>query len=64
MQQPLTRQYQVAEEAARAARRGMWALGDRYESPRASRHRVGISPYVRSTGHTAATGRGPRPALR
>jgi len=50
---PYTRQYQIAEEAACAARRGMWALGDRYESPGASRHRVGISPYVRRTGHTA-----------
>jgi micrococcal nuclease len=36
-------QYQAAEEAARAARTGMWVLGDAYESPRAYRKRVGIS---------------------
>ena len=36
-------QYQAAEAAARAARKGMWAQGDAYESPRAYRKRVGIS---------------------
>jgi micrococcal nuclease len=40
---PYTRQYQATEEAARAARIGMWTQGDSYESPRAYRKRVGIS---------------------
>jgi endonuclease YncB( thermonuclease family) len=40
---PYTSPYQAAEEAARAARKGMWGQGDRYESPRAYRKRVGIS---------------------
>ena len=40
---PYKPQYQAAEEAARAAKKGMWVLGDQYESPRAYRKRVGIS---------------------
>jgi micrococcal nuclease len=40
---PYTPQYQAAEAAARAARKGMWVQGDAYESPRAYRKRVGIS---------------------
>jgi micrococcal nuclease len=40
---PYHAQFQAAEEAARAAKKGMWALGDAYESPRAYRKRVGIS---------------------
>jgi micrococcal nuclease len=40
---PYTPQYQAAEEAARAARKGMWVQGDAYESPRAYRKRVGVS---------------------
>jgi micrococcal nuclease len=40
---PYTPQYQAAEETARAAKKGMWAQGDAYESPRAYRKRVGIS---------------------
>jgi micrococcal nuclease len=40
---PYTVQYQAAEETARAAKKGMWVLGDTYESPRAYRKRVGIS---------------------
>jgi micrococcal nuclease len=40
---PYKAQYQAVEEAARAARKGMWVQGDAYESPRAYRKRVGIS---------------------
>ena len=40
---PYTPQYQAAEAAARAAKKGMWVQGDAYESPRAYRKRVGIS---------------------
>lgn len=40
---PYTMQYQAAEETVRAAKKGMWVLGDTYESPRAYRKRVGIS---------------------
>jgi micrococcal nuclease len=40
---PYKVQYQVAEEVARSARKGMWVLGEQYESPRAYRKRVGIS---------------------
>jgi micrococcal nuclease len=40
---PYKAQYQAAEEATRGAKRGMWVLGDTYESPRAYRKRVGIS---------------------
>jgi micrococcal nuclease len=40
---PYKPQYQAAEEAARAAKKGMWVLGETYESPRAYRKRVGIS---------------------
>ena len=40
---PYRVQYQATEETARAAKKGMWVLGDRYESPRAYRKRVGIS---------------------
>jgi endonuclease YncB( thermonuclease family) len=40
---PYKQQYRAAEEAARAAKKGMWVLGDTYESPRAYRKRVGIS---------------------
>ena len=40
---PYKPQYQAAEEASRLAKKGMWVLGDKYESPRAYRKRVGIS---------------------
>jgi micrococcal nuclease len=40
---PYTQQYLAAEETARSAKKGMWVLGDTYESPRAYRKRVGIS---------------------
>jgi micrococcal nuclease len=40
---PYKPQYQAAEAAARAAKKGMWVLGDHYESPWAYRKRVGIS---------------------
>ncbi len=40
---PYKVQYQAAEEAAQAAKKGMWILRDTYESPRAYRRRVGIS---------------------
>lgn len=40
---PYKAQSQAAEEAARRASRGMWVLGNRYESPRDYRRRVGIS---------------------
>jgi micrococcal nuclease len=40
---PYKQQYQAAEEAARSVKKGMWVLGDTYESPRAYRKRVGIS---------------------
>jgi endonuclease YncB( thermonuclease family) len=35
--------FQAAEAQARAATQGMWAQGERYESPRVYRRRVGIS---------------------
>jgi micrococcal nuclease len=40
---PYKQQYQTAEDTARSAKKGMWILGDTYESPRAYRKRVGIS---------------------
>jgi micrococcal nuclease len=40
---PYKQQYQAAEDTARSAKKGMWVLGDTYESPRAYRKRVGIS---------------------
>jgi micrococcal nuclease len=40
---PYKPQYQAAEDAARSGKKGMWVLGDNYESPRAYRKRVGIS---------------------
>jgi len=40
---PYQQAYQAAEEAARATKKGMWVLGNTYESPRAYRKRVGIS---------------------
>jgi micrococcal nuclease len=40
---PYKPQYQAAEDAARAARIGMWVLGNIYESPQTYRKRVGIS---------------------
>jgi micrococcal nuclease len=40
---PYKQPYQAAEEAARSVKKGMWVLGDSYESPRAYRKRVGIS---------------------
>jgi micrococcal nuclease len=40
---PYKQQYQAAEETARAAKKGMWVLGDKYESPRTYRKRVSIS---------------------
>jgi micrococcal nuclease len=39
---PYTQQYQAADAKARAAQKGMWMLGDQYESPRDDRYRVGI----------------------
>jgi endonuclease YncB( thermonuclease family) len=44
---PYQPQYAAAEAAARHAGRGMWALGARYESPRAYRRRVGLRPSRR-----------------
>jgi endonuclease YncB( thermonuclease family) len=44
---PYQPQYAAAEAAARHAGRGMWALGAHYESPRAYRRRVGLSPSRR-----------------
>jgi endonuclease YncB( thermonuclease family) len=44
---PYQPQYAVAEAAAQHAGRGMWALGARYESPRAYRRRVGLRPVRR-----------------
>jgi micrococcal nuclease len=40
---PYQVQYQAAEEVARSGKKGMWVLGEKYESPRAYRKRVGIS---------------------
>jgi endonuclease YncB( thermonuclease family) len=40
---PYQAPYHAAEHLARAARKGMWVLGDRDESPRMDRKRVGIS---------------------
>jgi micrococcal nuclease len=40
---PYKLQYQAAEEVARSGKKGMWVLGDTYESPRTYRKRVGIS---------------------
>jgi micrococcal nuclease len=40
---PYKEPYQAAEEAARSVKKGMWTQGDRDESPRAYRKRVGIS---------------------
>jgi hypothetical protein len=40
---PYKLQYQAAGEVARSAKKGMWVLGDTYESLRAYRKRVGIS---------------------
>jgi micrococcal nuclease len=40
---PYKTQYQAAEDTARSVKKGMWMQGDRYESPRAYRKRVGIS---------------------
>ena len=40
---PYKSQYQAAEDTARSVKKGMWVLGDKYESPRAYRKRVGIS---------------------
>jgi endonuclease YncB( thermonuclease family) len=40
---PYKPQYQAVENTARSAKKGMWGLGDQYESPRAYRKRVGIS---------------------
>jgi endonuclease YncB( thermonuclease family) len=39
---PYKPQYQAVENTARSANKGMWGLGDQYESPRAYRKRVGI----------------------
>jgi endonuclease YncB( thermonuclease family) len=39
---PYMLQYQAAEVAARSAKKGMWALGDAYESPRTYRRRMGL----------------------
>jgi endonuclease YncB( thermonuclease family) len=40
---PYKAQYQATEETTRSGKKGMWILGDKYESPRAYRKRVGIS---------------------
>lgn len=40
---PYKPQYQAAEASVRSSKNGMWVLGDRYESPRDYRRRVGIS---------------------
>jgi endonuclease YncB( thermonuclease family) len=40
---PYKDQYQAAEDTTRSGKKGMWILGDTYESPRAYRKRVGIS---------------------
>jgi endonuclease YncB( thermonuclease family) len=40
---PYKPQYQAAEKVTRSAKKGMWVLGDTYESPRTYRKRVGIS---------------------
>jgi endonuclease YncB( thermonuclease family) len=40
---PYKGQYQAAEEAAQSAKNGMWILGNRYESRRDYRRRVGVS---------------------
>jgi micrococcal nuclease len=40
---PHKQQYQAADEVTRAAKKGMWVLGNHYESPRAYRKRAGIS---------------------
>jgi micrococcal nuclease len=40
---PYKPQYQAAEETARSAKKNMWVQGEKYESPRAYRKRVGIS---------------------
>jgi endonuclease YncB( thermonuclease family) len=40
---PYKMQYQAVEDTARSRKKGMWVLGDKYESPRAYRKRVGIS---------------------
>ena len=40
---PYKLQYQAAGEVAQSAKKGMWVLGDTYESLRAYRKRVGIS---------------------
>jgi endonuclease YncB( thermonuclease family) len=40
---PYTRQYHTAEDAARSAKKHMWIQGNTYESPRVYRKRVGIS---------------------
>jgi micrococcal nuclease len=40
---PYNQQYQAVEDTARSVKKGMWVLGDTYESPRAYRKRVGIS---------------------
>jgi endonuclease YncB( thermonuclease family) len=44
---PYQPQYAPAEAAARHPGRGVWALGARYESPRAYRRRVGLRPLRR-----------------
>jgi endonuclease YncB( thermonuclease family) len=40
---PYKQQYEAAEETARSAKKNMWVQGEKYESPRAYRKRVGIS---------------------
>lgn len=41
---PYRAEYERAEAAARAIKRGMWALGDQYESPRDYRRRLRLPP--------------------
>lgn len=41
---PYWAEYDRAEAAARAAKRGMWVLGDQYESPRDYRRRLHLPP--------------------
>jgi micrococcal nuclease len=58
---PYRPHYEAAEEAACVAKKGMWVLGSRYESPRDYRYRVGISKdNARGKGHAT---RVQRPAV-
>jgi endonuclease YncB( thermonuclease family) len=43
LRDPYRAQYEAAEASARAGKRGMWILGDQYESPHDYRRRIGLS---------------------